>query len=64
MHIPTEPIGSVPRPLHLIEAVAGGGADAPGLEALCLEAICDAAFARIHTRVRGTALAERLLERR
>jgi 5-methyltetrahydropteroyltriglutamate--homocysteine methyltransferase len=43
MHIPTEPIGSIPRPLHLIEAIAGSGAgaDAPGLEALYLEAIRD-----------------------
>lgn len=41
MHIPTEPIGSIPRPLHLIEAIASGGADAPGLDALYLEAIRD-----------------------
>ncbi len=41
MHIPTEPIGSIPRPLHLIEAIADSGADAPGLEALYLDAIRD-----------------------
>src|SRR3954453_14082286 len=40
--IPTEPIGSIPRPLHLIEAVAaaGDGSD-PSLDALYEEAIRD-----------------------
>ncbi|MEO8022389.1 cobalamin-independent methionine synthase II family protein [Polaromonas sp.] len=41
MHIPTEPIGSIPRPLELIKAIADGDADAPGLEALYQEAIRD-----------------------
>ncbi|MBC7784156.1 MAG: 5-methyltetrahydropteroyltriglutamate--homocysteine methyltransferase [Burkholderiales bacterium] len=42
MTIPTEPIGSIPRPLHLIEAVAaaGDGAD-PSLDALYEDAIRD-----------------------
>ena len=42
MTIPTEPIGSIPRPLQLIEAVAasGGGAD-PKLDSLYEEAIKD-----------------------
>lgn len=35
MNIPTEPIGSIPRPLGLIEAVAVSGDDAdPKLDAL------------------------------
>jgi hypothetical protein len=29
--IPTEPIGSIPRPLALIRAVARGGGDEPAL---------------------------------
>jgi len=43
MHLPTEPIGSIPRPLHLIEAITGSGAgtDTPELEALYMEAIRD-----------------------
>src|SRR5678815_404332 len=42
MTIPTEPIGSIPRPLHLIEAVtaSGGGSD-PKLNSLYEEAIKD-----------------------
>jgi 5-methyltetrahydropteroyltriglutamate--homocysteine methyltransferase len=42
MTIPTEPIGSIPRPLHLIDAVAaaGDGWD-PSLDALYEEAIRD-----------------------
>lgn len=41
MQIPTEPIGSIPRPLRLIKAVTRGDADAPALEALYEEAIRD-----------------------
>ena len=42
MPIPTEPIGSIPRPLRLIEAVAAVGDDAhPSLEPLYEEAIRD-----------------------
>jgi 5-methyltetrahydropteroyltriglutamate--homocysteine methyltransferase len=42
MPISTEPIGSVPRPLKLIEAIAAlGDADHPSLEALYDEAIRD-----------------------
>src|SRR5436190_12732399 len=42
MTIPTEPIGSIPRPLQLIEAVtaSGGGSD-PTLNSLYEEAIKD-----------------------
>ena len=40
--IPTEPIGSIPRPLRLIEAVAAAGdGSAPGLDLLYDEAIRD-----------------------
>lgn len=31
MTIPTEPIGSIPRPPHLIEAIARSGVNDPGL---------------------------------
>lgn len=41
MPIPTEPIGSIPRPLRLIEAVAKVGSEAPSLEPLYEEAIRD-----------------------
>src|SRR5271169_1168846 len=41
MTIPTEPIGSIPRPLALIEAVATGDANDPALEPLYEEAIRD-----------------------
>jgi 5-methyltetrahydropteroyltriglutamate--homocysteine methyltransferase len=39
--IPTEPIGSIPRPLELIESVAKRGSDAPGLDSLYEHAILD-----------------------
>ncbi|MEO5820673.1 MAG: hypothetical protein ABIT71_09210 [Vicinamibacteraceae bacterium] len=39
-NIPTEPIGSIPRPAHLIEAVAANDQD-PALEALYEEAVRD-----------------------
>jgi len=39
--IPTEPIGSIPRPLALIEAVSNGNADDPALDPLYDEAIRD-----------------------
>jgi 5-methyltetrahydropteroyltriglutamate--homocysteine methyltransferase len=41
MTIPTEPIGSIPRPLRLIEAMAEKGSEDPGLEPLYEEAIRD-----------------------
>ncbi len=43
MSIPTEPIGSIPRPPELIAAVArnGGNADDPALEPLFVDAIRD-----------------------
>ena len=42
MIIPTEPIGSIPRPLKLIEAFQQVGSEAPSLEPLYEEAIRDA----------------------
>jgi 5-methyltetrahydropteroyltriglutamate--homocysteine methyltransferase len=39
MSIPTEPIGSIPRPLRLIEAVAKEGFDSPKVEPIFSEAI-------------------------
>src|SRR5882757_9220829 len=41
MRIPTEPIGSIPRPLALIEAAARASADDPALDPLYEEAIRD-----------------------
>lgn len=41
MNIPTEPIGSIPRPLHLIEAIAAGDGMDPNLDQLYEEAIRD-----------------------
>ena len=41
MHIPTEPIGSLPRPPALIEAVRSGDGFDPSLEPLYQEAIRD-----------------------
>jgi 5-methyltetrahydropteroyltriglutamate--homocysteine methyltransferase len=41
MTIPTEPIGSIPRPLRLIEAISTGDGTDPALEPLYEEAIRD-----------------------
>ena len=41
MVIPTEPIGSIPRPLELIDAVTQGDADDPALDRLYDDAIRD-----------------------
>jgi 5-methyltetrahydropteroyltriglutamate--homocysteine methyltransferase len=41
MNIPTEPIGSIPRPLPLIEAVEKSGSESPALDSLYEEAIRD-----------------------
>lgn len=41
MNIPTEPIGSIPRPLHLIDALERLGPEHPDLEPLYREAIRD-----------------------
>jgi 5-methyltetrahydropteroyltriglutamate--homocysteine methyltransferase len=41
MDIPTEPIGSIPRPVKLIEAVAARGGTDPALEPLYDEAVRD-----------------------
>jgi 5-methyltetrahydropteroyltriglutamate--homocysteine methyltransferase len=39
--IPTEPIGSIPRPLELIDAIARLGSDDPALSPLYEEAVRD-----------------------
>src|SRR5271156_445387 len=41
MKIPTEPIGSIPRPLRLIEAVAATDGSDPALELLYQDAVRD-----------------------
>jgi len=41
MPIPTEPIGSIPRPLSLLDAIERSGAEAPELDALYDEAVRD-----------------------
>jgi 5-methyltetrahydropteroyltriglutamate--homocysteine methyltransferase len=41
MSLPTEPIGSIPRPLELIEAFTRKGADDPSLDPLYEEAVRD-----------------------
>jgi len=41
MTIPTEPIGSIPRPLALIEAIKASGSQDPALDSLFEEAIRD-----------------------
>ena len=41
MPIPTEPIGSIPRPLELIEALARKDADDPSLDPLYQAAVRD-----------------------
>jgi hypothetical protein len=61
MIIPTEPIGSIPRPLALIEAVATRDGADPASEPLYEEANSDTAFEKIRARVLGTALAAEIL---
>ena len=41
MNIPTEPIGSIPRPIALLEALETIDSDDPSLEPLYLAAIKD-----------------------
>ncbi len=41
MTIPTEPIGSIPRPLRLLEAIAAGDGTDPLLEPIYDEAVRD-----------------------
>jgi 5-methyltetrahydropteroyltriglutamate--homocysteine methyltransferase len=41
MTIPTEPIGSIPRPLELLDAISRQGSSNPGLELLYDEAVRD-----------------------
>lgn len=65
MKIPTEPIGSIPRPLSLLDAIDAHGADSELLDDWYAGAICDT-IARfeatgIRARIRGTAMAEAVL---
>jgi hypothetical protein len=62
MTIPTEPIGSIPGPPALIEAVATRDGADPALEPLYEEATRDTAFEKIRARVQGAALAAEILE--
>ena len=60
--IPTEPIGSIPRPVHLIEGVPLaqlGTCDDFGLSPFCYDTTTamETAFAKIRARIEGTALA-------
>jgi 5-methyltetrahydropteroyltriglutamate--homocysteine methyltransferase len=60
MKLPTEPIGSIPRPPELIEAIkanAAGKLNQDELDAFYREL----AFAKIKARVEGTRLAEEVL---
>lgn len=57
MTLPTEPIGSIPRPPESIAAGTAGTATMAGLAALYDAAVRDTAFAKITARVRSTALA-------
>lgn len=41
MYLPTEPIGSIPRPVELIDAIAARGGDDPSLQPLYEDAIRD-----------------------
>ncbi len=75
--IPTEPIGSLPRPPALVDALGRIDSDDPSLEPLYLAAttddcgfspFCDdtsttrdTAFAKIRASVEGTTLASRIL---
>ncbi len=64
MTITTEPIGSVPRPLALIDAIKTKGAtDDCGFPPFCddISTNRDTALAKIRARVPGTALAAKLI---
>jgi 5-methyltetrahydropteroyltriglutamate--homocysteine methyltransferase len=69
MSIPTEPIGSIPRPLELIEAARYipvgqlGTTDDCGFSPFCDDTSTtrDTAFEKIRARVEGTALAAEIL---
>jgi methionine synthase II (cobalamin-independent) len=54
--IPTEPIGSIPRPPELIKAIEQYGDGHPSLAPMY-----EAAFAKVRARVQGTALAARMI---
>jgi hypothetical protein len=62
MVIPTEPIGSIPRPLSLIELVRST-ADDGGFSPFSDDTSTtrDTAFAKIKARVLGTALAAKII---
>ena len=53
MNIPTEPIGSIPRPLRLIEAFNKTACDDPALDPLYEEAIRDTLSAFRGNRLAG-----------
>ena len=55
--IPTEPIGSITRPLRLMEAIANSDTPSEILDGLSRET----AFAKIRARERGTELASDIL---
>jgi hypothetical protein len=57
MIIPTEPIGSIPRPAALVEALSTTSAEDPALDALY-------ALRKIAARVAGTRLAANVLGHR
>lgn len=61
MPIPTEPIGSIPRPLRWIEAVASMDGTDPVYDGAIRDTLPprtrDTAFAKIRARGVGTALA-------
>ncbi|MGP0064297.1 MAG: hypothetical protein ACLQGP_11940 [Isosphaeraceae bacterium] len=63
MRIPTEPIGSIPTPHDLLEAIATGDGTDPGLAPLCdnRSTTRDTAFAKIRARAAGTAMASAIL---
>jgi hypothetical protein len=77
MTIPTEQIGSIPRPLESLNAISRHGSSDPSLESLYDGAVRDTieqfeatgspgekAFAKIRSRVEGTALAEEIIHGR
>ena len=74
MTIPTEPIGSIPRPIELIEAIKKSGSQDPSLDPLFEAAIRDTiqrfeatgspviTDGKIRARGAGTALAAKMIE--
>lgn len=66
MTIPTEPIGSIPRPPELHAVHRPDGLPGYPRDQFCddLSTTRDTAYAKIRARVDGTALAAAILERR